>query len=109
MAEITMYCCTSPDCRSKFRDESETCFFCDYEDDAETVALKQQLNELATTVNSKEEFVAGYLMIKPDATSASLIGDYNPIDGLGERLGWFSPSEARQLIDKIRSEKQSGA
>lgn len=31
MTELTMYCCTSQDCRSKFREESEYCFFCDYE------------------------------------------------------------------------------
>ena len=30
MTEITMYCCTSPDCRSKFREADETCFYCDY-------------------------------------------------------------------------------
>jgi len=106
MSEITMYCCTSPDCRCKFRDESETCFFCDYEDDAETITIKQQLNELAKTVTSKEEWVTGYSRIKPEASGMSLIGDYNPIDGLGDRLGWLSPSEAQELIDAIRSQAQ---
>ncbi len=36
MTEITMHCCTSSDCRSKFREETDTCFFCDYENDTET-------------------------------------------------------------------------
>lgn len=36
MSEITMFCCTSPDCRCKFREEDESCFFCDYEDDEGT-------------------------------------------------------------------------
>lgn len=107
MTDITMFCCTSSDCRCKFRDESDTCFFCDYEDDIETAALKEKLNELVNTVASKEEFVAGYLKIKPNATSVSLIGDYNPIEGIGERLGWFSSSEAQQLIDQIRSESEN--
>lgn len=103
MTEISMWCCTSPDCRSKFRDESETCFFCDYEDDVETVALQQRLKGLATTVKSKEEWVTGYLQIKPDASCHSLIADYNPIDGLGERLGWFSSEEAQEMLDGVRS------
>lgn len=33
MTEIQMYCCTSPDCRMKFREPDETCFYCDYYDD----------------------------------------------------------------------------
>jgi hypothetical protein len=33
MTEITMYCCTSPDCRCKFREADERCFYCDYVDD----------------------------------------------------------------------------
>ncbi len=33
MAEITLLCCTSPDCRCKFRDADDHCFFCDYADD----------------------------------------------------------------------------
>jgi hypothetical protein len=30
MTEITMHCCNSPDCRSKFREADENCFYCDY-------------------------------------------------------------------------------
>jgi len=30
---ITMHCCTSPECRMKFREPDEHCFYCDYEDD----------------------------------------------------------------------------
>lgn len=33
MAEIAMYCCTSPECRCKFRDPDVHCFHCDYADD----------------------------------------------------------------------------
>jgi hypothetical protein len=33
MAEITLHCCTSPDCRCKFREADDHCFFCDYADD----------------------------------------------------------------------------
>ena len=35
MTEITMYCCTSPDCRSKFREADDHCFYCDYVEDEE--------------------------------------------------------------------------
>ncbi len=103
MTEITMFCCTSPDCHCKFRDEKESCFFCDYEDDAETRNLQARLEALAKTVNTKEEWIAGYLQERPDATDASMIADYNPLDGLGERLGWFSFSEAEALIKKAKT------
>ncbi len=33
MAEITLYCCTSSDCRCKFREGDDHCFYCDYVDD----------------------------------------------------------------------------
>ena len=102
MTEITMFCCSSPECHCKFREEKENCFFCDYEDDAETRSSQARLEALAQTVNTKEEWIAGYLREKPDATAASVIADYNPIEGLGDRLGWFSFPEADALIAKIR-------
>ena len=101
--ELVVYCCTSPECRCKFSKESETCFFCDYEDDAETVDKQRRLSELAENVSTKKEWVAGYLKINPEASWMSLIGDYNPIDGLGDRLGWFSSDEAQSLIDHVRA------
>jgi hypothetical protein len=30
MTEIAMYCCTEPDCRCKFREADDHCFYCDY-------------------------------------------------------------------------------
>ena len=30
LTEISMYCCTSPDCRSKFREADDHCGHCDY-------------------------------------------------------------------------------
>jgi len=33
MTEMTLYCCTSPECRCKFREVGEHCFHCDYADD----------------------------------------------------------------------------
>lgn len=33
MTEITMSCCTAADCRCKFREPDEPCFYCDYVDD----------------------------------------------------------------------------
>jgi len=33
MTEMTLYCCTSADCRCKFREPDEKCFYCDYVDD----------------------------------------------------------------------------
>ncbi len=33
MAEVALYCCTSPECRCKFREAADHCFYCDYADD----------------------------------------------------------------------------
>jgi hypothetical protein len=33
MREISMYCCTSPDCECKFREQDKTCPYCDYVDE----------------------------------------------------------------------------
>jgi hypothetical protein len=33
MTEIALYCCTSSDCRCKFREADDHCFYCDYADD----------------------------------------------------------------------------
>ena len=33
MAEISLYCCTSSECRCKFREAEERCVYCDYADD----------------------------------------------------------------------------
>ncbi len=33
MTEIALYCCTSADCRCKFREANDHCFYCDYVDE----------------------------------------------------------------------------
>jgi hypothetical protein len=112
MREIDLYCCVSQECRTKFREPDEMCCFCDYEENDETQRFKAQLKALAHTVRSKEEWIDGYLKLRPDATGIFVIADYNPIDGLGERLGWFSVAEADELIRKVRSpsgEPRAGA
>ena len=103
MTEITMFCCTSPDCRTKFREPDEDCFYCDLEDDEETKAFQTQLTQLAASVTSKEEWVSGYVAIKPNASGMEMIGDYNSIENLGGRLGWFTFSEAQEMIQKAQS------
>lgn len=30
MTELTLYCCDSRDCRCKFREADDHCFYCDY-------------------------------------------------------------------------------
>lgn len=70
-------------------------------DDA-TCRFKARLDSLAKTVQTKEEWVEGYLRENPDATAASVIADYYPIAGLVERLGWLSSSEAEALVQRAR-------
>ena len=43
MTEIKLYSCTSPDCRMKFREADDTCFYCDYYDDAGATPNSEEL------------------------------------------------------------------
>jgi hypothetical protein len=40
VSRITMNCCTSPDCRMKFRESDEHCFYCDYIEDTANPAAE---------------------------------------------------------------------
>jgi hypothetical protein len=33
LSEIEMFCCTAPNCRTKFREPNQSCFYCDFCDD----------------------------------------------------------------------------
>jgi len=67
MEEITLYCCTSPECRCKFREADGHCFYCDYADDPnlgrflfpEAATKLAQQGVIGLSENStKEEVVA---------------------------------------------------
>lgn len=102
MTEITMFCCTSSECRMKFREPDETCFYCDWEDDEETKTFKAKLVQLAANVTSKEEWVLGYVAINLKASGLAMIGDYNSMD-LGDRFGSFSLREADEMVQLAKS------
>jgi hypothetical protein len=34
LSTLDLWCCTSPDCKSGFEDKAETCFYCDYIEEA---------------------------------------------------------------------------
>jgi hypothetical protein len=42
LTEMAMYCCTSPECRCKFREAGENCSYCDYPPDPEYGHLMMQ-------------------------------------------------------------------
>jgi hypothetical protein len=42
LTEIAMYCCVSPECRCKFREAGENCYYCDYAADPEYAHLTMQ-------------------------------------------------------------------
>jgi hypothetical protein len=49
VAEIMLYCCSSPECRCKFREAEQHCFYCDYADDPNygTFAFPEARSRLA--------------------------------------------------------------
>jgi hypothetical protein len=67
MTELLMYCCTSPDCRTKSRNADDACFYCDYYDDpafgtfefpaAEAVLLERGLPAFSKD-STRDEVVA---------------------------------------------------
>jgi hypothetical protein len=75
MGEITLYCCTSPECRCKFREPDDHCFYCDYADDPNygTFAFPEAASKLAergavglSESSTKENVVA--VLGAPDET-----------------------------------------
>jgi hypothetical protein len=91
MGEITLYCCTSPECRCKFREADDHCFYCDYADDPNygTLAFPDAAAKLAergvpgVAENSTKESVAAVLGA-PDESGG---GTKHP--GLGYVWPWI--------------------
>ncbi len=79
MVEIALYCCTSPNCRCKFREPDDHCFYCDYADDPNygtftfpEAALKLTDRGVAgLSENSTKEDVVGVLGA-PDESGGGL-------------------------------------
>ncbi len=102
LSAITMNCCESKDCRCKFREEDETCGYCDNEEDEEEKLAGTRLNVLAAAAKSKKEWVTNYLQINPNANVAEMIFDYGMSEGLKEQFGNFELREAFEMHDACR-------
>jgi hypothetical protein len=102
LSDLWLFCCTSSTCRTKFSNPEQMCFHCDYRDDPEVVAKKQRLEERSKSAKSKQEWIGLLLEEFPAASASTLIGEYNSIDDLGERLGWFTLLEAQDLLTAVR-------
>jgi hypothetical protein len=66
LPEIEMFCCTDPNCRTKFREPNDSCFYCDYYDDLnfgtfEFPAATAKLQERGVTSLSRESTRADVL------------------------------------------------
>lgn len=97
---LALWECQNPDCESLFPSESYTCSDCDYVDD-ERDEKNAVLNGLAES-QTREEWVKGYLINYPDAHPFEIIGAYNSQEQLGERWGYFSLNEMRELSEKLK-------
>jgi hypothetical protein len=89
MTEISMYCCTSPGCRCKFRESDKACFYCDYFDDPNYGTFEFPL----AAEKLRERGISGL-----DATSTKLavtevLGPPNKMGGgvVHESLGYIPP------------------
>lgn len=98
---LALWKCQNPDCQSFFASKDETCFDCDYIDDEETVEKKRILRTLPQS-EGREDWVKAYLAHFPDANPFEVIGDYNSQPQLGEKWGYFSLNDMRQLIDELK-------
>jgi hypothetical protein len=102
-----MNCCDSNNCRCKFRENDETCGYCDYEEEEEEKLAKARLHALGAAVMSKKEWVVRYLQMKPDADVAEMTFDYCMAEGLKERFGSFSLHEAFDMYDACQPKPPS--
>ena len=97
MTEITLYCCTSPDCGCKFREPDDHCFYCDYANDpnygtflfpeAESKLVQRDVSGLSED-SSRENVVA--VLGPPDASGGGM--EYPP-------LGYIGPWVSYRLAD----------
>ncbi len=97
MAEITLYCCTSPECRCKFREQNDYCFYCDYADDPNfgTFNFPEAQSKLA------ERGIGG---LSENSTKEEVIKALGPPDGSGggiehPPLGYIWPWTLYRFVD----------
>ncbi len=100
VSELQLYMCDTATCMCGSALSEFTCFHCDY---VETDPTALQMRRRAISITSKEQFVAEMLQLEPTATWARVLTVFQLITGLGERVGWFSASELKAMIEKLKS------
>jgi hypothetical protein len=89
MTEISMYCCTAPDCRCKFREPDRTCFYCDYFDDPNYGTFEFPLAAEKLRVRG----ISGLDAKSTKETVTEVLGSPDKIGGgvVHESLGYIPP------------------
>ncbi len=91
ITKLELWACSDENCGSMFSSANERCSNCDYVDDEEKRALPH------AEFSSRRDWALAYFALHPDADPFQMIGDYNGRTELGERLGYFSLNEAREI------------
>lgn len=97
ITELQLWACSDENCGSMFPSADDRCSNCDYVDDEEKRALPHG------EFNSRRDWAVAYFAIHPGADPFQMIGDYNGETELGERLGYFSLNEAREIQSGVQS------
>jgi hypothetical protein len=97
IAEVTLYCCASPECRCKFREPDEHCFYCDYVNDPDygTFVFPEAESKLAQR---------GVTGLSGESTRADVVAALGPPDATGggskqPPLGYIWPWIAYRRAD----------
>lgn len=97
ITKLELWACSDENCGSMFSWADELCSRCDYVDDEEKRALPQG------EFSSRRDWALAYFAIHPDAHPFQVIIDYNGRTELGERLGYFSLEEVREIQSGFQS------
>ena len=97
MTEITMSCCTSSDCQTKFREADGRCFYCDYFDDPDFGSFEFPLAEEKLI----QRGVIGLCRTSTKEEVTALLGTPDKIGGgiTIEIIGYVPPWINYRLLD----------
>jgi len=97
---LNLWKCSDAGCENLFSSAADSCRDCDFVE-TEVSEVKPSITHLASSTN-RQEWARGYLSLFPNAHAFEIIGAYNSHPELGERLGWFSLTEVKDVISKAQ-------
>jgi len=97
--ELSLWACEDENCGSMFSLAEERCSQCDYEHEVRALP--------SGDFSTRRDWALAYFALHPEAHPMQMIGDYNGETEWGEKLGYFSLTEATELETISQSLKRN--